>query len=101
MSKIGNQLKNGIVLKSPRITEKSTDLAEGGKSAVYVFEVAKGSTKTEIKQAFIAKYKAQPVKINVVNLPSKNVVRRGRKGVRPGVRKAMVFLKAGEKIEII
>ena len=86
---------------APRITEKSTDLAEGGKSATYVFEVAKGSTKTEIKQAFIAKYKAKPVKINVINLPSKTVVRRGKKGVKSGVRKALVFLKAGEKIEIM
>lgn len=101
MSKIGNQLKNGIIIKAPRITEKSTDLAEGGKSATYVFEVTKGSTKIEIKQAFIAKYKAIPVKINVINLPSKTVVRRGKKGVKSSVRKALVFLKAGEKIEIM
>lgn len=101
MSKIGNQLKNEIVLKAPRITEKSTDLADGGKSAVYVFEVAKSSTKTAICQAFKTKYKINPVKINVINLPPKNVVRRGKKGVRSGVRKALVFLKAGEKIEIM
>lgn len=100
MSTIGKNLKTKIVLRSPRVTEKSSVLAEG-KRAVYVFEVSKEATKDEIKKAFQTKYNAKPEKINVVNLPDKVTRRRGRVGVKQGVKKAMVFLKAGDKVEIV
>lgn len=98
MSKIGNQLKNKLVLRSPRITEKSTALAERGG---YVFVVDPGATKFSIKEAFISKYKATPVKINIVNLPAKTTFKRGIRGSKTGVKKAIVYLKAGDKIEIV
>jgi large subunit ribosomal protein L23 len=98
MSKIGNQLKNSLVLHSPRITEKSTTLAEKG---AYVFVIDGRATKTSVKEAFVAKYKVQPVKINVVNLPAKKTFKRGIRGSKSGVKKAIVYLKAGDKIEIV
>lgn len=100
MSTIGKNLKNKIVLRSPRVTEKSTVLAEG-KSAVYVFEVSKETSKHEVAQAFKEKYNVMPVKVNVVNLPKKKLYRRGRVGTRSGVKKALVFLKPGDKVEIV
>ncbi len=98
MSKIGKQLKNTLILRSPRITEKSTDLAGRGG---YVFVVASEATKPSIKEAFVAKYKAIPVKINIVNLPAKTTFKRGIRGSKTGVKKAIVYLKAGDKIEMV
>lgn len=100
MSKIGQELKTQIVLKSPRVTEKSTDLA-GKSSPVYVFEVAQEATKPMIAAAFLAKYKVKPTKVNIVNLPAKKTLVRGKRGTKSAVKKAMVYLKAGEKIEIV
>jgi len=101
MSIIGKKLKNELVLKSPRITEKATDLASRKTGPAYVFEVAKDSTKPMIVTAFEAKYKVKPQKVNIVNLPAKKTFRRGIRGVKGATKKAIVFLKAGEKIEIV
>ncbi len=98
MSKIGKQFKNTLVLRSPRITEKSTDLSGRGG---YVFVVDPFATKPLIKEAFVAKYKVVPVKINIVNLPAKKTFRRGIRGSKVGVKKAIVYLKTGDKIEIV
>lgn len=98
MSKIGKQFKSTLVLRSPRITEKSTALSERG---AYVFVVDPKATKATIKSAFIAKYKVAPVKINIVNLPAKKTFKRGIRGSRTGIKKVIVFLKAGTKIEIV
>ena len=98
MSKIGKKLKNTLILRSPRITEKSTALSEKGG---YVFVVDRGATKPAIRSAFMAKYKAMPVKINIVNLPAKKTFRRGIRGSKTGVKKAIVYLKAGDKIEVV
>jgi large subunit ribosomal protein L23 len=98
MSKIGKQLKNTLILRSPRITEKSTELAEKGG---YVFVVPPEATKFTVRDSFVAKYKVTPVKINMVNLPAKTTFKRGIRGSKSGVKKAIVYLKAGDKIEIV
>lgn len=98
MSKIGKQFKSTLVLRSPRITEKSTDLSEQGG---YVFVVDPSATKPLVKEAFVSKYKVTPVKINIVNLPAKKTFKRGIRGSKVGVKKAIVYLKAGDKIEIV
>jgi large subunit ribosomal protein L23 len=86
------------ILIRPRITEKATFLAE---SSVYSFEVPQKSTKSEIEKAFVEKYKTQPTKVTTVRIPAKKVFVRGRAGVKSGYKKAYVYLKKGEKIEII
>ena len=100
MSKIGKEFKTQIVLKSPRVTEKSTDLSTR-QTPAYVFEVAKEATKPMIVAAFEAKYKVKPVKVNIVNLPAKKTLVRGKRGHKSAIKKAMVYIKAGEKIEIV
>lgn len=100
MSKIGKNLKTQIILKAPRVTEKSTDLASRTIPS-YVFEVAKEATKPMIVSAFLAKYKVKPVKVNIVNLPAKKTIVRGIRGSKSAVKKAVVYLKAGEKVEIV
>jgi large subunit ribosomal protein L23 len=85
----------GIILK-PRITEKANFVAEKN---VYTFEVASTATKKQIAEAVKAFYNFTPLKVNVVKNPSKEVFIRGKKGVKSGVKKAYVYLKAGDKIE--
>ena len=87
---------NAIV--RPHITEKAAILAEKG---TYVFEVAKNTNKIEIAKAISALYNVIPVRVNIINLPKTNVFVRGKAGVKAGVRKAMVTLKKGDKIEIL
>ena len=82
----------------PRVTEKATVSAESG---VYVFEVSKDSTKDHIAKAIAAMYKVTPVKVRTVVLPAKSVFVRGKWGSKTGVKKAYVYLKKGDKIEII
>lgn len=101
MSKIGKKDNHQILLTRPRITEKATLLNESNKYPVYTFEVDSQANKTEIKKAITVSYKVTPVKVNIVNLPAKKVVRRGKIGRVAAVKKALVFLKAGEKIELI
>ena len=92
-------MKNNLtsILVRPRITEKATML---GESSVYVFEVDPKATKTEVTKAFKEKYKMSPVKVRTVTIPAKNVFVRGKRGKKSGYKKAYVYLKKGEKIEI-
>ena len=86
------------VIVRPRVTEKATMSAEHN---AYVFEVSKNSTKARIAKAVSVMYKVTPEKVRVVNLPAKSVFIRGKWGTKSPVKKAYVFLKKGDKIEII
>ncbi len=68
---------------------------------VYTFEVIKEATKHTIEKEIKALYKVTPVKVRMINLPAKEVVVRGRKGTQSAVKKALVYLKKGDKIELI
>ncbi|MBI4692121.1 MAG: 50S ribosomal protein L23 [Candidatus Terrybacteria bacterium] len=85
-----------IIIK-PHIAEKSTMLNEKG---VYVFKVKPDANKVMVRQEIKKMYGKAPVKINIVNLPSKKVFIRGKHGVKSGFKKAVVYFKKGEKIEI-
>lgn len=87
------------VLLKPHITEKASAL---GKKGAYSFVVAKESNKNEIEKAVKEIYKVTPLRVNIVNSPAKKVRgRKGIKGVKSGYKKAVVFLKEGEKIEFV
>lgn len=86
---------NGVILR-PRITEKAGIANESFN--VYTFEVTKNSTKGTIAKAVKSLYKVTPAKIRTVNLPAKNVFVRGHRGTQSAVKKAMVYLKKGDKI---
>ncbi|MBI2004855.1 50S ribosomal protein L23 [Patescibacteria group bacterium] len=88
------------ILLSPRITEKGAYLSEHG---AYVFNVSSQANKMEIAQAVKAIYKVVPRKVTVARVPGKNRMTRGtnRTGKSAGGKKAYVYLKAGEKIELI
>ncbi|HWB34354.1 MAG TPA: 50S ribosomal protein L23 [Candidatus Paceibacterota bacterium] len=87
------------ILTSPRITEKGAYLAEKG---VYVFNVAKTANTREIAEAIESIYKVTPRQVRVVAIPRKSVQTRGtnRWGKTAGGKKAYVYLKSGDTIEI-
>ena len=85
------------VLKRPLITEKNTNLQSQNK---YAFEVAAAANKPEIKNAIEKTFKVKVTDVNVVNVPGR-MRRVGRKQVMtPAIKKAIVTLKAGDKITI-
>jgi ribosomal protein L23 len=90
----------GHIIISPRITEKGAYLSEHG---AYLFNVGRDVNKKEIADAIRALYKVTPRKITVATVPSKRVVSRTSKRVGHSAKgkKAYVYLKKGESIEII
>ena len=87
-----------LVIKNPRVTEKGSYAAEHN---AYIFDVSSGANKAEIKKMIFALYKVKPLKINILPVPKKNIMYRGRPGTKGGGKKALVFLKKGDKIEFI
>lgn len=92
-------IKPNNVLLRPRITEKAALGAD--KSNVYIFEVLPSATKKSISASVRDAYGIKPEKVRVVTIPSKQVFIRGKRGVKSGGKKAYVYLKKGDKIELI
>lgn len=89
----------GKILINPRITEKGALLAEQG---CYVFNVAPAANKQQVVEAVRTTFKVTPRKVTMVMVPRKLVMTRGsnRKGQTAGGKKAYVYLKKGDKIEL-
>ncbi|MCR4280279.1 MAG: 50S ribosomal protein L23 [Candidatus Komeilibacteria bacterium] len=84
-------------LVKPIITEKATYLSSFNK---YIFAVAPGANKIEIKKAVKKVYGVEVLKVNIINKPGKTV-RYGRKIGRTKVRRqAVVTLAAGQTIQL-
>jgi large subunit ribosomal protein L23 len=86
------------IIKNPRITEKGSYAAEQN---VYTFDITSNANKTEIKKVIFALYKVHPIKVNVLAIPRKSIMSKGKAGMRGGGRKAFVYLKKGDKIEFV
>lgn len=86
------------VIVRPHITEKSGILSQGG---VYTFEVSKNANKVMVKKAINTLYKVLPVNVSIINTSVKNVFVRGRKGKVGSIKKAIVTLKKGDKIDFV
>lgn len=101
MAKKVTELKKGekrSVIIKPRMTEKSALQADA--RGVYAFNVTKDSTKKSIAACIKAEYKVTPASIRMVTVPSKKKFVRGRWGVKGGGKKAYVYLKKGDKIDV-
>ena len=90
--------KTHPLIKSSRITEKAALAADKGR---YTFNVKNSATKNEIKKAIKVMYKVTPTKVAVIQVAPKNVTRRGVVGIKSGGKKAVVYLKKGDKIEFV
>jgi len=69
------------VLIGPRITEKA---ALGSEHNVYTFNVTPNATKSDITRAIRKLYSVTPRKVNVAQIPYKQVQRRGITGRKRG-----------------
>jgi large subunit ribosomal protein L23 len=88
------------VLKLVRLTEKSNKLsAELGQ---YTFEVAAKANKNQIAEAVEKTFKVSVTRVNTQNYRGKNKrSRTGRPSTTSDYKKAIVTLKAGDKIELV
>lgn len=95
-SKSDAQMAYDFIIK-PWITEKAQELMSANK---YVFRLKAKTTKREAKVAVERLYNVRVEDVNIINIPSKKR-RFGRyQGMKSAVRKAIVTLKEGDKIEI-
>ncbi len=86
------------VLVRPTITEKSTILQESGK---YTFQVAPRANKVEVKQAVETNFNVTVVDVNITKLRGKRKRYGARFTKQPDVKKAVVTLKPGDRINLI
>lgn len=102
MADLKTQIPNDLtsIIIRPRITEKASLVMENG---VYVFEVLQRATKKEIAKSIESIYGVKPRKVNIVKMnPRKFVSRmRGKSGMKSGMKKAYVYLKDGDSIELV
>jgi large subunit ribosomal protein L23 len=86
------------VIRRPRITEKASMKAEQN---AYAFEVATDATKRMIAHAVENLYNVTPIKVTVMRIPTKQIMVRGKPGIKRGGKKAYVYLKKGQTIEFV
>ena len=86
------------VLLKPAITEKSTLLQESGK---YTFHVSLKANKIEVKQAVETRFDVTVLDVNITKLHGKLKRYGPRPKKRPDIKKAVVTLKSGNKINLI
>ena len=86
------------VLLRPTITEKSTLLQEDGQ---YTFHIAPRANKTLVKQAVEQNFGVKVVSVNVTVNRGKRKRYGPRFKKRPDVKKAVVTLRPGDRIDLI
>jgi large subunit ribosomal protein L23 len=89
------------VLRRPLVTEKTS--YQSGKLNQYSFIVADNATRTQVKDAIETLYDVSVERVNIVNTSAKRGRRlRSRRLLvrKPGYKKAIVTLVAGQTLEI-
>ncbi|MDP3934866.1 MAG: 50S ribosomal protein L23 [Candidatus Giovannonibacteria bacterium] len=79
---------------APHISEKSTMLGDGR----YVFKVSGSANKPSLRQAIEGRYGVAVQSINILAARNKKRRRGVILGIKPGFKKAIVALKAGQTI---
>ena len=85
------------ILISPVITEKATAASEHGK---VVFKVARTATKPQIKEAVEKLFDVKVKKVNTLVRKGKTKVFRGTFGSQSDVKRAIVTLEEGHRIDV-
>lgn len=87
------------VIVKPHITEKAV---QKGEQNVYTFIVHQDATKFDVRDAVKELFKVTPVKVNIVNKSPRSYLSRsrGRRIGEKGQKKAYVYLKSGDSIEL-
>jgi len=86
------------IIRRPHVSEKGTRLTQAHNQ--YVFEVALEATKPQIKQAVQILFKVTVMDVHTMRTAGKQKGFRYR-GRRGDLKKAIVRLKTGEKIDFI
>ncbi len=97
---LGTDRNLDAVIIGPRITEKSV---MHGEQNVYTFTVKRDANKFQVRDAVKALYNVTPVKVNIVNKkPAERLMgSRSRTKHVPGMKKAYVYLKKGDTINLV
>ena len=85
------------ILIKPIVSEKSYAATTRGS---YTFKVHPDAHKTQIRQAVEELFSVKVERVNVVKVAAKPKRRGLHRGTRPGWKKAVVQLRAGDTIEI-
>jgi large subunit ribosomal protein L23 len=85
------------VVLAPIVSEKSY---EGSTRGTYTFKVHPDAHKTQIRQAVEQLFDVKVQRVNVIKVAAKPKRRGMFRGTRPGWKKAVVQLRAGDTIEI-
>jgi large subunit ribosomal protein L23 len=85
------------LIRIPRLTEKSVRQKEAHNQVTFL--VDPGANKTEIKKAVEALFKVKVLGVNTINTMGKQKRMGRHQGKRPDFKKAIITLKAGDKIE--
>ena len=89
------------ILKQYRITEKSNILSSENNQ--YTFEVYPEASRYQVARAIEETFKVKVTKVNVLNTKPKKVrdrTRRNNFGTKSSIKKAIVSLAQGDKIEL-
>ncbi len=90
-------LHPGEVLIAPVVSEKSYGQIAQNR---YTFKVHQDAHKTQVRQAVEELFDVKVLKVAIIKVQAKPKRRGAIRGIRPGWKKAVVQLKAGDKIEI-
>ena len=85
------------VVLAPIVSEKSYEASTRG---TYTFRVHPDAHKTQIRQAVEQLFDVKVQRVNVIKVAAKPKRRGLHRGTRPGWKKAVVQLRAGDTIEI-
>ena len=85
------------VLLAPVISEKSYGLLDENK---YTFEVHPAANKTQIKIAVEKVFSVKVVDVNTLNRQGKRKRTRGGYGTRKSMKRAIVTLRPGDRIDV-
>jgi large subunit ribosomal protein L23 len=84
------------VILAPIVSEKSYQGTADGK---YTFKVHQDAHKTQVRQAVEELFDVKVTRVNILKVQAKPKRRGLFKGTRPGWKKAVVQLRAGDTIE--
>lgn len=85
------------VILSPVITEKATMASERNQ---VVFKVARTATKPQIKEAVEKLFDVKVKRVNTLVRKGKVKVTRGRRGEQSDIKRAIVTLEEGHRIDV-
>jgi large subunit ribosomal protein L23 len=96
-AKLAHDARHYDVILAPVITEKATLASEANQ---VIFKVQKSATKAEIKAAVEQLFDVKVEAVNTLVRKGKRKVFKGTRGAQSDVKKAVVTLAEGQKIDV-